>query len=71
KHQTIVEFVPFFLQKDDSELVWCRIPHLLRLSPAWDGGNTVMPYPMHLAYKLLTDQLGLIGAEEDDEGDEQ
>ncbi len=57
KHQTVVEFVPVFLQKEDTPLHWCRIPHLLRSSSAWAGGNTTLPRPLHLAACLLDDQL--------------
>jgi hypothetical protein len=57
KHQTVVEFVPVFLQKEDTPLHWCRIPHLLRSSSAWAGGNTTLPRPLHLVSCLLNDQL--------------
>lgn len=57
KHQTVVELVPVFLQKEDTPLYWCRIPHLLRSSSAWAGGNTTLPRPLHLASCLLNDQL--------------
>ena len=60
KHQTIVEFVPFFLQTGDDPLTWCRIPHFLRIAPAWDGGNIVLPYPMHLAERTIDDQLCIL-----------
>lgn len=60
KHQTIVEFVPFFLQPEDKPLAWCRIPHFMRISPAWDGGNIVLPYPMHVAKSMLIDQLCML-----------
>lgn len=57
KHQQAIEFVPFFLQSDDDELVYCRIAHFLRSSPAWRSGNTVLPYLLHLAKTLIDDQL--------------
>ncbi len=57
KHQTIVELVPFFLQTEDDPQAWCHIPHFLRISPGWDGGNIVLPYPMHLAKCMIEDQL--------------
>lgn len=60
RHQTVVEFVPFFLQKGDNPQAWCHIPHFLRISPGWDGGNIVLPYPMHLAKCLLEDQLCIL-----------
>lgn len=55
KHQTIVEFVPFFLQEGDDALAWCHIAHFMRFSPGWDGGNIILSYPLHLAKNLLED----------------
>ncbi|GLV59826.1 hypothetical protein KDH_66500 [Dictyobacter sp. S3.2.2.5] len=60
KHQTIVEFVPFFLQEKDNPQAWCHIPHFLRISPGWDGGNIILPYPMHLAKCMIEDQLCIL-----------
>ena len=60
KHQTIAEFVPFFLQEGDDPHAWCRIPHFMRTAPAWDGGNIVLPYPMHLAQRMIDDQLCIL-----------
>nr|BBH91697.1 hypothetical protein KTC_64480 [Thermosporothrix sp. COM3] len=60
KHQTMVEMVPFFLQKDDDPLAWCRIPHFLRIHPAWGGGNITLPYPLHLAACMLDDQICML-----------
>ena len=60
KHQTIVEFVPFFLQTGDDPQAWCHIPHFLRISPGWEGGNIVFPYPMHLAKCMIEDQLCIL-----------
>jgi RNase H domain-containing protein len=60
KHQTIVEFVPFFLQAEDDPQAWCHIPHFMRISSGWDGGNIVFPYPMHLAKCMIDDQLCIV-----------
>ncbi len=60
RHQTIIEFVPFFLQDGDDPRSWCHIPHFMRTNPAWDGGNIVLPYPMHLAKNMLNDQLCIL-----------
>ncbi len=60
KHQTIVEFVPLFLQKADDPQAWCHIPHFMRISPGWDGGNIVFPYPMHLAKCMINDQFCIL-----------
>jgi RNaseH domain of pPIWI_RE len=67
KHQSIVEFVPFFLQQTDDPLTWCRVPHFLRFSPAWDGGNVLLPYPLHLARAVLEDHLCLPGETTDND----
>ncbi|HVB22970.1 MAG TPA: RNaseH domain-containing protein [Ktedonobacteraceae bacterium] len=68
KHQTIVEFVPFFLQAGDDPQVWCHIPHFMRISPGWDGGNIVFPYPMHLAKCMIEDQLCIMDGGLNEEG---
>ena len=64
KHQTIVEFVPFFLQPGDDPLAWCRVAHYLRFSAAWNSGHT-LPYVYHLAYNAVEDQICLLGFEDD------
>lgn len=70
KHQTLVEFVPFFLQPGDEAQAWCRIAHFLRVSPGWDGGNIILPYPLHLAKDILEDQLCILegGLEKKEDG---
>ncbi len=60
KHQTIAEFVPFFLQEGDNPHAWCCIPHFMRIHPAWDGGNIALPYPMHLAARMINDQICIL-----------
>lgn len=57
KHQTVLEIVPIFLQQEDDAQAWCRIAHFMRVAPGWDGGNILLPYPLHLAKDLLEDQL--------------
>lgn len=70
RHQTAIEFVPFFLQPDDDPLAWCRATHYLRFSPAWDGGNTVRPFSLHLAHTAVEDMMCLLGyGEKTDEED--
>lgn len=70
RHQTAIEFVPFFLQPDDDPLAWCRATHYLRFSPAWDGGHTIRPFPLHLAHTAVEDMMCLLGYEgETDEED--
>ena len=67
KYPQIVEFVPFLVREDYQSLdclkQLCRIPHFLRISPAWPQGNIVSPYPMHLARQLVDDQLCILGME--------
>jgi hypothetical protein len=70
RHQTVIEFVPFFLQEEDDALSWCRATHYLRFSPAWDGGHTVRPLPMHLAHAAVDDMMCLLGHAADTESDE-
>lgn len=64
KYPQVVEFVPFFVREDYSDLEslkkLCRPPHYLRISPAWPQGNIVLPYPMHLAQQLVDDQLCIL-----------
>jgi hypothetical protein len=67
KHQTIVEFVPFFLQPEDEAKEWCHVPHFMRISPAWGGGNIILPYPLHLAKDMLKDQLCILESGLDEE----
>lgn len=52
KHQKIVEMLPWFAQSDAERIVYCRIAHLLRFTPNWNHGNTVLPFPLHLAKAL-------------------
>lgn len=65
KYPQIIEFVPFFVREDyqtpDGLTQLCRVPHYLRISPAWTQGNIVLPYPMHLAQTLIDDQLCILG----------
>lgn len=68
KYPQVVEFVPFFARDDYAELEGlkklCRVPHYLRISPAWPQGNIVLPYPMHLAQSLIEDQFCILGMED-------
>lgn len=52
RHQKIVELLPWFAQREEDRLVFSRIAHLLRFTPAWNRGNTVLPWPLHLAEAL-------------------
>lgn len=68
KYPQVVEFVPFFVREDYANLEGlkklCRVPHYLRISPAWPQGNIVLPYPMHLAQNLIEDQLCILAMED-------
>jgi hypothetical protein len=60
KYQSVLEIVPFFLQENDNPIEWARIVHLLRQTPAWSGGGLLLPYPIHLAHKAISDQLCML-----------
>ncbi|WP_242044580.1 RNaseH domain-containing protein [Anabaena azotica] len=68
KHQQILEMVPFFIHPDfqktaESIKALCRVPHYLRISPAWSMGNIISPYPLHLGKQLIQDYLCILGIE--------
>jgi hypothetical protein len=64
KHQQMVEMLPFFVRPDfqtEGNLkALCRVPHLLRTSPAFTRGNIVRPYPMHLGIESIEDLLCIL-----------
>jgi hypothetical protein len=64
KHPQVVEFVPFFVHRDYDPLTLCRIPHLFRHAPAYEHGNIVLPYPIHLAKVLIEDQLCILAMDD-------
>jgi hypothetical protein len=67
KHQQLLELLPFFVRPDfqteDNLKALCRIPHLLRISPAFTRGNISHPYPMHLGMKSIEDLLCILDLE--------
>ncbi len=67
KHQQMVEMLPFFVRSDfqteENLKALCRVPHYLRLSPAYTKGNIIQPYPMHLGMKLIDDLLCILDLE--------
>ncbi|QKQ77964.1 DUF3893 domain-containing protein [Nostoc sp. TCL240-02] len=68
KHQQMIEILPFFVHPDfqkteESLKSLCRVPHYLRISPAWSMGNIHLPYPMHLGKQLIKDHLCILGVE--------
>ncbi|MEH2372862.1 RNaseH domain-containing protein [Nostoc sp.] len=68
KHQQMLEMLPFFIRSDfqkteESLKSLCRVPHYLRISPAWSMGNIHSPYPMHLGKQLIKDHLCILGVE--------
>ncbi|MEM7759612.1 MAG: hypothetical protein AAF298_16015 [Cyanobacteria bacterium P01_A01_bin.40] len=56
--------LPFFvhpdLQTEENIKVLCRVPHYLRISPAYTKGNIRQPYPMHLGIALIKDLLCIL-----------
>jgi hypothetical protein len=65
RYQQIIEMVQFFvhptLQQSDKQVMsLCRVAHYLRSSPYWSTGNTLLPFPMHLAKTLIEDYLCLL-----------
>ncbi|PSB56972.1 DUF3893 domain-containing protein [Chamaesiphon polymorphus CCALA 037] len=64
KHQQMVEMLPFFVRHDfqteENLKALCRVPHLLRTSPAFTRGNISHPYPMHLGMKSIEDLLCIL-----------
>ena len=61
RNQQMLELVP--VMGDDPEAS-VAITHMLRSSPAWSTGNTLLPYPIHLANTLIEDMLPLLGVED-------
>lgn len=63
-----VEYVPFFVRSDyntlDGKKRLCRVLHYLRVSPAWEMGNIIYPYPVHLAMDMVKDQLAILANDE-------
>lgn len=75
--ESIIEMLPIFYQPEDACAVdndalpihfrFCRLAHFLRHSPAWGGGNTNYPFPLHLAYTCIEDMLCLLGQYDGDD----
>ncbi len=61
RNQQMLEMIPF-MGKDGEAAV--AVTHMLRSSPAWNIGNTVLPYPIHLANTMVNDMLPLLGVED-------
>ena len=57
----MLELVP--VMGDDPEAS-VATTHMLRSSPAWSTGNTLLPYPIHLGNTLIEDMLPLLGVED-------
>lgn len=60
KHQRAIEIALLFHQPEDDIVSWLRIPHLLRITPAWNGGNVLLPYPNHLGKTLVKDMVDVM-----------
>ena len=68
KYPQVIEMVSFFVREDyrspEGLRQLCRVPHYLRTSHAWPQANILYPYPMHLAIKLVEDQMCILGMED-------
>ena len=61
RNQQMLEIVPIMGNESEASVV---VTHLLRSSPAWSIGSTVLPYPIHLANAMVADMLPLLSAED-------
>lgn len=61
RNQQMIELVPFMGNEPEASVA---TTHILRSSPAWSTGNTLLPYPIHLANTLIEDMLPLLGVED-------
>lgn len=57
----MIELVPVMGNEPEASI---KATHILRSSPAWSTGNTLLPYPIHLANTLIEDMLPLLGVED-------
>lgn len=62
RNQQMLELVPVMGRFGEAA---ATVTHMLRSSPAWNIGNTVLPYPIHLANKMVEDMLPLLGVDND------
>jgi len=60
RNQQMIELVPVM---GNDPIASVMTTHILRSSPAWSTGNTILPYPIHLANTLIEDMLPLLGVE--------
>jgi len=61
RNQQMIELVPIMGNEPEASVA---TTHILRSSPAWSTGNTLLPYPIHLANTLIEDMLPLLGVED-------
>ncbi len=61
RNQQMIEMVPVM---GNDPIASIAITHILRSSPAWSTGNTLLPYPIHLANTLVEDMLPLLGVDD-------
>lgn len=61
RNQQMIELVPIMGNDPEASVA---TTHMLRSTPAWSTGNTILPYPIHLANTLLDDMLPLLGVED-------
>jgi hypothetical protein len=64
RNQQMLELVPVMGNYGEASIA---VTHMLRSSPAWETGNTVLPYPIHLANKMIEDMIPLLGVEDENQ----
>ncbi len=64
RNQQMLEIVSIMGEEGEAAVI---ATHMLRSSPAWSIGSTVLPYPIHLANTMAADMLPLLGVKDYDE----
>lgn len=60
KHSHILEIIPFFRSPGIGDDELARISHVLRFTPSWKMGSTILPLPNHLGRKAVDDYLWVL-----------
>lgn len=60
KHSHILEIIPFFRSAGIGDDELARISHVLRFTPSWEMGSTILPLPNHLGRKAVEDYLWIL-----------
>ena len=64
RNQQMLEMVSIMGEEGEAAVI---ATHMLRSSPTWSIGSTVLPYPIHLANTMAADMLPLLGVKDYDE----